>query len=464
MAVSAFRVGDIRGIYPTEINEEFSYQFALAFTERFKLRGKVATGRDVRSSSSSLQQSLISGFTDAGINVIDLGVCPTEIGSFASTREGIDAVIIVTASHNAPDFNGLKCILNSGEVVSYETGLSDIEHMLRMDQKSSGGNKGNSIRQNFNEQYIEHIEKLFEHKNLKSGPIAANGLNGTASTLATSLAEDLDINLGWLRKEPGPIPDEGSDPTHPVLVAEMKRFMLGKGFELGVAWDGDCDRCVFFDHEGNLIPSYYMIGLFTRHLLDIQPGAAIVYDTKLCWNTLQIINECGGVPVRSRTGHAFMKQKMREHRAVYGGELSSHHYFGDFFYCDSGMNAWLKCLELVSQSNLPLAELVDKMRKQYQCLPEISLNLGDVDRAFNEIDKSYSSIASSRDPFDGISFEFNGTWRFSLRRSKTEPLVRLNFESRSADESILEEARKLLIHLKSFQVDDENWQDLLCFQ
>ena len=464
MGFSAFRLGDVRGIYPAEVNEQFAFQFAQAFVEHFSIHGNVATGRDMRTSSASLLQSLNDGLLEAGINVFDLGLCATELCSYATTRETVDAAIIVTASHNAPAFNGFKCILKSGRAVTYETGLSAIEKLMQQKFRTTGREKGRADKFELGETYIQFLASNFCRGRKSTGLIALNGLNGTATTLAARLAEVCDIDVAWYRQEPGPIPLQGADPALPSLAADMKAFMTQQNFELGVAWDADCDRCVFFDHMGNLIPAYYMVGLLAEHILHVNPGRAIVYDTKLCWNTLDVIERNHGIAVRSKTGHAFMKQKMCQSEAVYGGELSSHHYFADFFYCDSGMMAWLKVLELIQGSQFSLSELVEVRRSKYLCTPEISLKLTEVDRAFDEILSHYGLLASHVDEFDGLSFEMPGDWRFSLRRSKTEALVRLNLESKYSGESIVNEGAALLDRLLPFQAEDSDWHSHLVLQ
>jgi len=418
----------------------------------------------MRRSSSALQQSLNAGLVEAGLDVVDLGMCATEIGSFASNQEHIEAALIVTASHNAPEFNGFKCILSSGIAVTYATGLVEIEKLMGRNYLASSYQNGSCKALNLNQQYIDFLHSKFAPGKFPSGRMALNGLNGTAATLAHDLAQACEFDICWFRKEPGSIPAGGADPADPQLAAEMQVFMTQNHCELGVAWDADCDRCVFFDDQGQLIPAYYMVGLLAEHMLRANPGAAIVYDTKLCFNTLDVIRQYGGIAVPSETGHAYMKQKMRESQAVYGGELSSHHYFSDFYYCDSGMLAWLKTLEVLQQSQRSLAELVETRRRKFQCTPEISLKLDDTDRAFDEILVRYGQLAETVDRFDGLSFEMPGNWRFSLRRSKTEPLTRLNIESKSSSELVIDAGASILDCLMPFKAEDTDWHARLVLQ
>lgn len=430
-ALPAFRLGDIRGRYPDEIDEQFARRFARAFAERFSLSGAVATGRDMRESSPSLQAALNQGFVEAGLDLIDMGLCPTELGYFASTRPDVCASVIVTASHNPPAFNGLKCVLAGGEAVTFERGLKDVmARMLSAKEFPTSATRGRYRHADMVSDYIRFLGRCFNIDALRTGNVALNGLNGTAATLAVRIADSFDLPVTWFRQEPGPFPEEGADPGKPRLAAEMKSFMADRKFEFGVAWDGDCDRCVLFDGEGNSVPTYYAIGLLAGEYLKTDPGRAIVFDTKLCWNTLDIIAAGGGIPVRSETGHAFVKQHMRASNAIYGGELSSHHFFGDFFHCDSGMFAWLKTLEVLNRTRQPIQQLLSARKAAIACTPEINLRLTDIDAAFTAIESRFGPTAVARDDFDGPSYEMPGQWRFSLRRSKTEALVRVNFECR----------------------------------
>lgn len=336
--LSAFRLGDVRGINPDEIDTSFATAFAHAFVSHFRISGAIVTGRDMRESSVLLQEALNEGLRESGIQVVDLGLCTTELAYFASTLPEYSAAIVVTASHNPAQYNGLKCVLKNGRAVTFETGLSEVMAKM-LDNHRNLSRIGSLTVKDIRPLYIDYLKSKFSSADLQSEHIALNGLNGTAATLAGTLATQFALPFTWFRKEPGPIPSEGADPVPPRLAAQMKRFMEDGNFAIGVAWDGDCDRCVFFDGDGNLVPTYYVVGLLAEHFLIRNSGASIAFDTKLRWNTIDVIQRHGGIPVPSATGHAFMKQKMREHKAVYGVELSSHNYFGDLFGCDSGMFA-----------------------------------------------------------------------------------------------------------------------------
>jgi phosphomannomutase len=454
--LSAFRLGDVRGLYPDEIDETFIQRFAHAFVGHFSLDGRIATGRDMRASSKSLQDALNATLAAIGIEVIDLGLCPTELGYFCSGSGDIEAAIIVTASHNPASYNGLKCVLKGGHGITYETGLQDIEFLMQKNYQHPGG-KGSITCEDYHARYLDFLGQRFAAENLISGQVALNGLNGTAATMADRIAAAFDLPVSWFRKEPGPMPSNGADPADAELASEMSGFMQQQDFQLGVAWDGDCDRCVFFDNNGIMVPTYYIIGILAERFLEKSPGAAIVFDTKLCWNTLDIISKYDGRPVPSLTGHAFMKQKMQESGAVYGGELSSHHYYGDFHGCDSGMITWLTVLEMLNIQSSTIAELVEDRRQQFCCTPEISLSLLDADAAFAHCLDTWSDKALEVDHFDGLSFTMPGNWRFSLRESKTESLVRLNFEAKGNVDILMEEGHKVLGALARYRADDSDW-------
>ncbi len=447
----AFRLGDVRGLYPADIDEGFAYRFALAFTSRFGIRQTVAVGRDMRDSSPGLHQALIEGFQDMGVNVLDLGLCCTELGYFASIQDGIEAVVIVTASHNLSQYNGFKSVLRNGYAVSYSTGLADVEQkMLSGDLPKPGTKRGSVKDWRLVNNYLDYIGSAFEFSGLSLPNTALNGLNGMAATLASGIVDKFNLPVSWFRKKPGHIPSEGADPAKPQLVAEMRSFMDEGDFELGVAWDGDCDRCMFFTGRGELVPTYFVIGLLANSYLDQRPGGSIVYDSQLCWNTLDIVARQGARAIRSETGHAFFKMHMQKNRAVYGGELSSHHYFGNFYGCDSGMIAWLSVLKMVGLNKCTIDELIEETRSRICIMPEVNLQIENIDEAFAEINRYYRLKCTHFDAFDGQAYEFGESWRFCLRPSKTEPLVRLNIESRDGQNLLLENARNILTVLSPY--------------
>ena len=458
----AFRLGDIRGLYPEEVNESFVAAYTHAFIGQFLPQGAVAVGRDMRDSSAPLQQAVMQTLASIGVDVIDIGLCPTELGYFASAQDGIGAAMVITASHNPPRYNGIKCVLSGGRAITFEDGLYAVRDRMLSEYRHPSA-RGSLRQENFHERYLAFLREHFPPERFGDGTVALNGLNGTAGSMAGMIASSFNLPVAWFREEPGPMPDQGADPVNPRLVKEMAAFMSGKAFTLGVAWDGDCDRCVCFDEHGQLIPTYYLIGLLAERFLKQNPAAGIVYDTKLCWNTEDVISQHGGTAIPAKTGHAFMKQKMHAHQAVYGGELSSHHYFGDFFGCDSGMFAWLTVLSLLHEGE-SIQSLINERRRKICCLPEISLSLSDPMKAFKTIARAYEDQAIKVDTLDGPSYTMPGNWRFSLRRSKTEPVVRLNFESRGGPDDLIQEAYAVLDHLEPWRAEDHPWPKTLYIQ
>ncbi|MFT7686603.1 MAG: phosphomannomutase [Candidatus Azotimanducaceae bacterium] len=453
---SAFRLGDVRGIYPNEIDEPFAFSFGQAFAAHFNLSGSIAVGRDMRDSSLSLQQSLIDGLSKAGLKVLDLGLCTTELGYFASTQVNIRAVIIVTASHNPANYAGFKCVLDQGKAVTFHTGLSDVMSLMLTNYRTKKPG-GSQTEIDLLPAYIDYVSSKFSPQQWTTLPkIALNGLNGTAVTLAEQLAKKFELDVLWFRKKSGPFPSEGADPTKPALVKEMQEYMSRDNFGLGIAWDGDCDRCVFYDASGKLIPTYYIVGIFSQHFLQRHKAATIVFDGKLRWNTLDIIKQNGGIPHISETGHAFMKRHMKLTGAVYGGELSAHHYFSDFFHCDSGMFAWLTLLEwLVNNSDQNLEALISQRRSFHPSTPEISLSFENPDTALEIIRRHYSPRALDTQQFDGVSYVMPGDWRFCITPSKTENVVRFNFESRGNADDLLQHADDLFSLMDPLRISDE---------
>jgi phosphomannomutase len=458
----AFRLGDVRGIYPDEIDESFVSRFAHAFATHFNLRGPVATGRDVRGSSPALQDALNSGFLESGIDVVDLGLCATELCYYASTTDDIEAAIVVTASHNPPQYNGLKCVLRNGKAIAFDDGLADVMSLMREGHKNARGLGTLSTRE-LAADYARFVHQQLRFDAPPAGSIALNGLNGSAATIAGEFAREFALPINWFRQEPGPLPPEGADPSQPRLVEQMRHFMSTATYSLGVAWDGDCDRCVFFDSDGVMAPTYYVVGLLAGQALRAHGRGSVVFDTKLCFNTYDVITRLGGTPVPSETGHTFMNRHMRETQAIYGGELSSHHYFSEFFHCDSGMFAWLKMVALLGETDHTLSELIDERRQAICCTPEISIALTDAEDAFEYLRQEYAGAAKAFGTFDGPNFTMDD-WRFTLRNSKTEPLIRVNFESRGAPDNLLEHAHAVMGKIARYQSDDTDWISMLRIQ
>lgn len=453
-----FRRGDIRGFYPVQIDEEFAFLFGRAFVEHFGLSGRIATGRDSRKSSEGLQQALNAGLQSVCINVSDLGLCATELTYYASMQAEINASIMVTGSHNPVNSNGFKCVLSGGRVISFESGLAEVLGIMQslesrnfknMDVRSPN-QRGSYQNVSLIPQYTAFLSDLFSLDPSSFNRIAVNGLNGSASTLVSPLAASFDLPLSWFRKEPGPMPELGADPSRKALCDEMSGFMSGDRYDFGVAWDSDCDRCVFYDDQGQMLPSSYAVAIFAEYFLETHPGETIVYDTKLVFNTEAVLERLSGTPAPALTGSAFMHQQMKATNAIYGGESSAHHYFRMFSGCDSGMIPWLAMLQLLQRRGVSLHQLVKEHQGLARCTAEISLSIEDVDRAFSCIESHYGQRADRVDEFDGLAFWMPGSWRFSLRQSKTEDKVRLNFETKESSEDLLGEGEQVLKLLRPF--------------
>ena len=453
-----FRSGDVRGLYPSEISDDFAFLFGRAFVAHFGINGRIATGRDSRASSEHLQQALNAGLQSVCVEVSDLGLCATELTYFASMQPEFDASIMVTGSHNQINSNGFKCVLSGGQTISFETGLAEIQRIMerldstyaRKKQLRSPSARGRCQSVSLAPQYTAFLSELFSLDKGRFSRIAVNGLNGSAVTLVSPLAELLGLSLSWFRKEPGPMPALGADPSRKTLSDEMSSFMAGNSHDFGVAWDSDCDRCVFYDDQGQVLPSSYAVALFAEHFLQTQPGETIVYDTKLVFNTEAVLKRLSGTPAPALTGSAYMRQQMKATGAIYGGESSAHHYFRMFSGCDSGMIAWLSMLKLLQRRSSPLHQLVRQQQDLARCTAEISLTIEDIDRAFSCIEGHYAPSADRVDGFDGLAFWMPGNWRFSLRQSKTEDRVRLNFETKGRTEDLLEEGEQVLKLLQPF--------------
>jgi len=453
-----FRPGDVRGLYPAQIDEDFAFIFGQAFVQHFGLSGRIATGRDSRKSSEGLQQALNAGLQSACINVSDLGLCATELTYYASMQAEYDASIMVTGSHNPINSNGFKCVLSDGRAVSFENGLAEVLGIMqrlksrysKSRDASSGSQTGSLQNVSLIPQYTAFLSDLFSLDPSKFNGIAVNGLNGSASTLVSPLAACFDLPVSWFRKEPGPMPELGADPSRKALSDEMSGYMTGHKYDFGVAWDSDCDRCVFYDGEGQMLPSSYAVAIFAEYFLEAHPGETIVYDTKLVFNTEAVLKRLSGKPAPALTGSAFMHQQMKATNAIYGGESSAHHYFRMFSGCDSGMIAWLSMLQLLQRRGVSLRQLVEEHQGLARCAAEISLSIENVDRAFSCIDGRYGPRAERVDEFDGLAFWMPGSWRFSLRQSKTEDKVRLNFETKGRPEDLLEEGEQVLKLLRPF--------------
>ena len=441
--LACFKAYDVRGVVPDELNEDLAYRIGRAYAAFLKPR-RVCVGRDVRPSGAALAAALMEGLTDAGVDVVDIGVCGTEQVYFATFHMGLDGGIMVTASHNPPEYNGMKFVREEARPISGDTGLMDIEHLARLrDYPPPAARKGTITRVDTLDDYVQHLLSYVDVAKLKPFTIAANPGNGCAGPVIERLQKHLPFKIIAKYAEP-----DGTFPNgvpNPMLVENREAtasLVRETGADFGVAWDGDFDRCFFFDEKGQFIEGYYIVGLLAEAVLRKHPGAAIVYDPRLIWNTEEIVREMGGRPVMWKAGHAFLKEKMRQEDAVYGGEMSAHHYFRAFRYCDSGMIPWLLVAQLLSEKGRPLSEIIAERAARYPVSGEINRRLKDPDAALARLEARYGP-GGRVDKIDGLSVAFDD-WRFNARKSNTEPLLRLNVETRGDRELLARKTAELL--------------------
>jgi phosphomannomutase/phosphoglucomutase len=431
-----FKAYDVRGRVPDELNEDVAYRIGRATADVLG-KGPVVLGRDIRLSSKALQDALASGLNDAGRDVIDIGLCGTEEVYFATPHLNAAGGIMVTASHNPMDYNGLKLVREGSRPISGDTGLFDIRDKAIANAFAASGTRGTISEAPSKAAYVEHLLGYIDSTKLKPLKVVVNAGNGGAGLVVDQLAPQLPLDFVRVNHAPdGSFPSGIPNPLLPENRSATADAVRANGADLGIAWDGDFDRCFFFDASGRFIEGYYLVGLLAKAALVRHPGGKIIHDPRLTWNTIEMVQQAGGVPIQSKTGHAFIKERMRAENAVYGGEMSAHHYFREFAYCDSGMIPWLLIAELVSTSGLSLAELVEDRMRAFPCSGEINFRVDDAAAAVKRVNDHFASLDPVIDRTDGISADF-GSWRYNLRSSNTEPLLRLNVESRG-DEALMD--------------------------
>ncbi len=446
--LTCFKAYDIRGQLGDELNEAIAYCIGRAFGQYLQPKA-VVVGGDIRETSTLLKAAVAEGLQDAGVDVIDLGMTGTEEIYFATSHLGVDGGIEVTASHNPIDFNGMKLVREGSRPISGDTGLLDIKEIAERllserpahtagQEQARGGYRAMDLKTAYAEHMLTYIDAA-KLKPLKLVVNAGNGSAGPALDAIESLLKAAGAPIEFIKVHHTP---DGRFPNgipNPILVENRgatREAVLAHGADMGIAWDGDFDRCFLFDEKGDFIEGYYIVGLLAEAFLQKQPGARVIHDPRLTWNTIDLVEQAGGVAVQSKTGHAFIKERMRLEDAVYGGEMSAHHYFRDFAYCDSGMIPWLLVAELVSIKGQPLSELVAQRIAAFPSPGEINSKIANPKAAIARVLAAYEGAALSIDHTDGISLEFSH-WRFNLRSSNTEPVVRLNVESRG-DTALME--------------------------
>ncbi len=428
-SLSCFKAYDIRGSVPDELNDDIAYRLGRAFADEFS-PGSVVVGRDIRQESPLLAAALARGLNDGGADVVDIGLCGTEEVYFQTFHRGADGGIMVTASHNPKGFNGMKLVRQEARPISGDSGLFALRERVRVGTFTDVAVKGVTIADPARGAYIDHLLGYLEVNGLRPLCIVGNPGNGGAGPIIRLMQERLPFHFSLIQEIPdGTFPNGVPNPLLPENREATARAVIERGADFGIAWDGDFDRCFLFDEQGRFIEGYYIVGLLAAAFLAKHPGEKIIHDPRLTWNSREIIASAGGIPVQSKTGHAFIKERMRAENAIYGGEMSAHHYFRDFAFCDSGMIPWLLVAELISRSGKPLSQLVGERMAAYPCSGEINYRVQDVAATLERVVSYYAHRQPAIDQTDGISMEFSD-WRFNLRSSNTEPLLRLNVETR----------------------------------
>lgn len=428
-SLPCFKAYDIRGKLGEELNEDIAWRIGRAYGEFLKPK-TIVLGGDVRLTSETLKLALAKGLQDAGVDVLDIGMSGTEEIYFATFHLGVDGGIEVTASHNPMDYNGMKLVKENARPISSDTGLFAISDAVAADASEAQPPRAGQTAQHDKSAYIQHLLSYVDAAKLTPLKLVVNAGNGGAGAIVDLLAPHLPFEFIRICHEPdGNFPNGIPNPLLPENRAATAEAVREHGADFGIAWDGDFDRCFFFDHSGRFIEGYYLVGLLAKAILARNPGGKVVHDPRLVWNTVEMVEQAGGVPVLCKSGHAFIKEKMRAEDAVYGGEMSAHHYFREFAYADSGMIPWLLIAQLVSESGRSLADWVEDRMAAYPCSGEINFKVADAKAAVARVMAHFAAQAPVLDHTDGISADF-GDWRFNLRSSNTEPLLRLNVEAR----------------------------------
>ena len=444
---SCFKAYDIRGKVPDQLNPDLAEKIARAYVAVYGAT-QVVLGHDIRLSSPDLTEAVATGLNMAGCDVIHLGLCGTEEiyhGAFSMAAQGVDGGIMITASHNPADYNGMKFVTRDARPVTGENGLFRMGKMITSDALPAvSKKKGGQFRVENKNAYVEHLLRYVDVSSLKPLKLVVNSGNGCAGGVLDLLAERLPVEFVRLHHEPdGTFPNGVPNPLLPENREETAQTVIAEGADLGIAWDGDFDRCFFWDEKGRFVDGYYVVGLLALEMLEKEPGSKILHDPRLVWNTRELVREAGGIPVMTKTGHALIKERMWQEQAVYGGEMSAHHYFRSFGCCDSGMIPWLLVCSIISRTSKPLSVLCEERMKRYPISGEINSVVEDPKEVVRNVETRFQG--GKKDEIDGLSLAFDD-FRFNIRESNTEPLLRLNVESRG-DKELLEIRTQELLDL-----------------
>jgi len=443
LPLKCFKAYDIRGRVPDELNQDVAARVGRAYAQ-FVQPGTVVVGEDMRLSSRALADALTMGLMAGGADVLRIGMCGTEEVYFATSHLKAGGGVMVTASHNPADWNGMKLVREGSRPISGDSGLDAIRALAEAGVFMPVPTRGRSETAAPFGNYLEHLLGYVDARALRPLKVVVNAGNGGAGHVIDGLEQRLPFAfVKLLHEADGTFPHGVPNPLLPENRRLTSEAVRAHNADLGVAWDGDFDRCFLFDERGEFIEGYYIVGLLAQAMLASHPGSRVIHDPRLTWNTIDVVRKHGGIPVQSKTGHAFIKERMRAEDAVYGGEMSAHHYFRDFAYCDSGMIPWLLVAGLLSASDQPLSALVAERIAAFPCSGEINRKVRDPRAALRVVRQHYAHEALTADETDGLSYEF-AEWRFNLRLSNTEPLIRLNVESRARPEVVKAKTEEIL--------------------
>lgn len=444
---SIFKAYDIRGIYPTEINADLVYKIAQAYVKLIKPK-KVTVGHDMRLSGEEFRDALAKGLTDAGVDVIDLGLISTDQMYFAVVHLGLDGGIMATASHNPKEFGGLKLVRAKAAPISGDSGIYQIRDLVISNssagetaQFSISGIKGKIEKRNITDDYYAHVLKTFDVPKIKPLKVVAHANFGMANAAIEKLKQFLPIEFVKVVDDhlDGNFPKGPSDPLLPSNRSETIKAIEELKPDLGVAWDGDGDRCFFYDENGVFVTPAYINALLSEYYLQKYSGGKIIHDTRVVRVIDDIIKKNGGVSIVNKAGHSFIKERMIKEQAIFGSETSGHYYFQDNFYLDNGLMPFIAVLEILSESGKKFSDILEPLRNQYFITEEINFEFNNRN-ILEDIKKRYSDAKIEN--IDGYDFNYPN-WRFSLRTSNTQNLLRLNMEADSED--LLNRQKELLI-------------------
>ncbi len=465
--LESFKAYDVRGKVPEQLNTEMAELIGRAYAELVHPT-RVVVGHDVRLTSPEITDALSAGLVASGAQVVNIGLVGTEEVYHATFALGVDGGIMITASHNPREYNGMKFTREQARPISSDSGLFDIEEMVRTAMAAGGWEAATSARAaaapassstvavpgtiehlDMRPAFVKHLLTYIDAGSLRPLKVVMNPGNGGAGPVIDMLEPHLPLHLVKINERPdGTFPLGVPNPLLPENRAATSRAVLAAGADIGIAWDGDFDRCFFFDDKGEFVDGYYLVGLLAQRALKRHPGANIIHDPRLVWNTEELVREAGGTPVLCKSGHAFIKEKMRAVDAAYGGEMSAHHYFREFSYCDSGMIPWLQVVEAISEADRPLSDMLAERIARFPVSGEINLTLSDPARALEAVRASYTADSLGMDETDGLSIEYP-SWRFNVRMSNTEPVVRLNLETRGDKDLLQAKTNELIGVLES---------------